>query len=320
MSSTHAQIHTITIDDAASGQRLDLALTHALPDLSRTRLKALLDAGCITENGAPIDDAAKKVRAGQVFTIDIPPAEDATPQAQDLPLTIVYEDDDLLVIDKAAGMTVHPAPGNPDSTLVNALIAHCGASLSGIGGVRRPGIVHRLDKNTSGLLVAAKNDFAHAGLSKQLSDRSLSRTYLAVVWGKPNPREGRIDMPIARSPRDRKKMAIVTTGKQAITDYTLLKPVGYEASLVRCKLQTGRTHQIRVHMMTIGNPLVGDPAYGRRLTPALRKSAPALAVFGRQALHAAEIGFIHPRTGLELQFSSELPQDIATLIGETGDR
>ncbi len=311
------QTHSITIDDTTAGQRLDRALSLAVPSLSRTRVQALLEGGCIIVDGQPASDGAKKTRLGQTFTIAIPAAEDPTPQGQDIALTIVYEDDDLLVIDKAAGMTVHPAPGNPDSTLVNALIAHCGASLSGIGGVRRPGIVHRLDKNTSGLLVAAKNDFAHAGLSRQLADRSLSRTYLTVVWGRP-PGDGRIDQPIARHPSDRKKMAIVPTGKPSITDYTWLKRVGLQASLVRCKLQSGRTHQIRVHMAAIGHNVVGDPVYGRRLTASLKKQAPALANFPRQALHAAEIGFIHPRSQQGLQFSSQLPQDIATLLVQAG--
>ncbi len=312
-------VHTIVIDDAAAGQRLDRALHLLLPELSRTRLKGLLEAGSVTLDGTGWRDAARKVLAGQVFTVTVPEAHEATPRGEDLPLTILFEDDDMLVIDKAAGMTVHPAPGSPDHTLVNALIAHCGASLSGIGGVRRPGIVHRLDKNTSGLMVAAKNDLAHAALSAQLADRSLSRKYLAVVWGRPVPPTGSIDKPIARSSSDRKKMAVAASGRPSVTDYAVLHAIGLQASLVRCQLQTGRTHQIRVHMASIGHPLVGDPVYGRRMTGKLRKEAPALADFPRQALHAAEIGFIHPRSLEPMRFESEIPQDIATLIVQSSE-
>lgn len=302
---------SIVIDAALAGLRVDRALAMALPELSRTRIQALLDKGCILLDAAPVAAASLKVVEGQVFTVIIPPAIEAVPQAEDIPLAIVYEDSDLLVIDKPAGLTVHPAPGNYRHTLVNALLAHCGDSLSGIGGVRRPGIVHRLDKLTSGLMVAAKNDRAHAALSRQLADRSLSRRYLAVVWGR-TPDEGRIDNPLGRSPADRKKMAVVPNGREAVTEFTFLKPVGLHASLIRCKLLTGRTHQIRVHMAAIGHPLVGDPVYGGRAQR--NRSAPALAAFPRQALHAAEIGFIHPATGNAMSFASQLPDDIAILL------
>jgi 23S rRNA pseudouridine1911/1915/1917 synthase len=306
--------HRVDVPPEHDGWRLDKALPAALREFSRTRLQALIAGGQVSCNGHPLLDAAGKVRAGEKIDILIPAAEDATPAPQALPLTIVYEDDDLLVIDKQAGMTVHPAPGSPDKTLVNALLAYCGETLSGIGGVRRPGIVHRLDKETSGLMVVAKNDFTHVRLSRQLADRSLSRRYLAVVWGRPNPPSGRVDQPIGRSPADRKKMAIVGNGRAAITDYALLKPVGGGASLIECRLQTGRTHQIRVHMAALGHPLVGDPTYGRRLTKALRGTYPALAAFTRQALHAAEISFIHPQLNNKLTFQSELPPDLLELI------
>jgi 23S rRNA pseudouridine1911/1915/1917 synthase len=303
--------HIIVIDYALAGQRVDRALALALPALSRTRVQALLERGCVLLQGAQVATASLKVAEGQIFTVIVPPSVEAVPQAEDIPLTIVYEDTDLLVIDKPAGLTVHPAPGNYQHTLVNALLAHCGDSLSGIGGVRRPGIVHRLDKLTSGLMVAAKNDRAHAALSRQLADRSLSRKYLAVVWGR-TPDEGRIDKPLGRSPADRKKMAVVANGREAITDFTFLRPVGMHASLIRCKLQTGRTHQIRVHMAAIGHPLVGDPVYGGRAQR--NRLAPALAAFPRQALHAAGIGFTHPATGTPMEFTSALPEDIAILL------
>jgi 23S rRNA pseudouridine1911/1915/1917 synthase len=301
---------SLTISATHANQRLDRALAALAPDLSRARVQALLEQGAITSAGQTVTDASKKVREGQTFDILIPDALPARPLGQNLPLTIVYEDEHLLVIDKAAGMTVHPAPGNPDGTLVNALIAHCGNSLSGIGGVKRPGIVHRLDKETSGLMVAAKNDAAHAHLSKQLATRTLSRRYLAIVWGTPAPTTGAIDKPIGRSPADRKKMAVTAKGRTALTHYRTLKSVGLHASLVECKLHTGRTHQIRVHMAAIGHPLVGDPAYGRKG----KQKNEAFAVFPRQALHAAEIGFIHPVSGDTMTFMSALPADMATLI------
>ena len=304
-------LHHIIIDESQAGKRMDAALAASLPELSRTRIQSLLEAGAIS---GPYLNASRKVQMGEAFVIDIPPVVEAIPRGEDLPLTIVYEDSDMLVIDKAAGMTVHPAPGNMEHTLVNALISHCGDSLSGIGGVRRPGIVHRLDKETSGLMVAAKNDAAHAALSAQLADRSLSRLYLAAVWGRPAPAAGRIEQPLARSPRDHKKMAVVGGGKPSITDYSTVRNLGLTAALMSCKLHSGRTHQIRVHMAHIGHPVIGDPLYGKRLTASLRKAAPQAAAFPRQALHAAEIGFIHPRTGEAMRFASGLPTDMQKLL------
>jgi 23S rRNA pseudouridine1911/1915/1917 synthase len=311
--------HSAIIGEAEAGSRIDRALATLLPDLSRTRLKALMDQGHVLANGVPCCAPSRKVAAGEVFTILVPEPESAIPQGENLPLTILFEDEHMLVIDKAAGMTVHPAPGNYQHTLVNALIAHCGASLSGIGGVRRPGIVHRLDKDTSGLMVAAKTDRAHARLSAQLADRTLSRRYLAIAWGR-TQNAGHIDAPLGRSPADRKKMAVVAGGRQAITDYAFLQPVGAYASLIRCTLHTGRTHQIRVHMAHIGHPLVGDPLYGGRSSRGAKRSDPILAAFPRQALHAVQIGFIHPATGARMEFTSELPTDLAALIARASEQ
>jgi 23S rRNA pseudouridine1911/1915/1917 synthase len=302
-----------------AGERLDRFLARRLTGLSRSRLKQLIETGCVSEGGATLSDPSQKVKAGQVFQLDLPPPAPATPEGQAIALAIVYEDADLIVIDKPAGMVVHPAPGNPDSTLVNALIAHCGDSLSGIGGERRPGIVHRLDKDTSGLLVAAKNDATHLALSADFAARRIDRRYLAVVWGMPKDREGEIEGDIGRHPVDRKRMAVVSRGgKPALTRYRVLEALGLGASLVECRLATGRTHQIRVHLAAIGHPLLGDPVYGRetaerraRLTPEGRA---ALADFRRQALHAASLGFRHPRTGDWLAFESPLPADLACLI------
>jgi len=313
-----------TIPDEAAGQRLDKALAAGLPDLSRSRVQALLEQGCVRGDGRTITDASLRVKPGQTFELQVPGAEAAEPVAQDIPLDVVFEDADVLVIDKPAGLVVHPAAGNPDGTLVNALLAHCGDSLSGIGGVRRPGIVHRLDKDTSGLMVVAKNDRAHHGLSDQFADRTLSRTYLALVWGVPNPTQGRIEGNIGRSSADRKKMAVVTGGgKPAGTKYRVVKSFGMAASLVECVLETGRTHQIRVHLTHIGHPLVGDPLYGRGrsgrpggkfaslLPEPLRGS---LVGFPRQALHAAALTFRHPVSGEIVAFRSSIPADIHELI------
>ncbi len=305
--------YTVLVEEGLHGARLDKALAALAEGLSRSRVQSLLSEGHVTQDGVACTDASRKVLAGQTYVISVPPAVDAVPRGENLPLSIVFEDDDLLVIDKAAGMTVHPAPGHAQHTLVNALIAHCGQSLSGIGGVRRPGIVHRLDKDTSGLMVAAKNDRAHAGLSAQLADRTLSRRYLAVAWGRTEA-AGRIEAALARSPNDRKKIAVVAGGRQAVTDYAFIQPVGLHASLVQCTLLTGRTHQIRVHMAHIGHPLIGDPLYGGRVVRGGQRSDPVLAAFSRQALHAAEIGFIHPSTGARLRFASDLPFDMAALI------
>lgn len=308
----------VALDEA--GQRLDKWLSARLPDLSRTRIKSLIEQGLVASAGATIADASAKVKAGQDITVAVPPDQPAEPEAQEIALAVVYEDDDLIVIDKPAGMVVHPAPGSPDQTLVNALLAHCGESLSGIGGVRRPGIVHRIDKDTSGLLVVAKNDRAHHALSAQFAAHSLERAYKALVWGMPNPPRGDIEGAIGRSPQDRKKMAIVSHGgKHAHTRYRLVRSFASGCvSLVECRLSTGRTHQIRVHMTSIGHPLVGDQTYGRSRAAKL-KAIPEpcrslLTSFPRQALHAYLLGFTHPSTGEVIRFESEVPSDISTLV------
>jgi 23S rRNA pseudouridine1911/1915/1917 synthase len=309
---------TITLPADTSEERLDRALARRLPDQSRSRLKALIEAGHVARDGAPVREPSTRVKAGQTFAIILPNPEPASPVAQHIPLTILYEDQDLIVIDKPAGLVIHPAPGNQDLTLVNALLAHCGDSLSGIGGVLRPGIVHRLDKDTSGVLVAAKSARAHAGLSAQFAARTAERSYLAVVWGSPSPASGAIEAPIGRSKVNRKKMAVVTRGgKRALTRYRTLKRfAGGGASLIECRLATGRTHQIRVHLAHIGHALVGDPTYGRSARRAASGSGleAAAARLPRQALHAASLGFAHPVDGRALQFASELPDDLQILI------
>ncbi len=311
------------------GERLDRFLARAIPSLSRTRLKALVLEGCVTVAGAPVDDPGRKVEAGAAIVVDVPPPVPAEPQGQAIPLDVVYEDDQLLVIDKPAGLVVHPAAGHDDGTLVNALIAHCGDSLSGIGGVRRPGIVHRLDKDTTGLLVVAKTDRAHQGLAAQFADHGrtgpLERAYRAVVWGVLPRQHGTVDANLDRSTRHRDRMAVVPAdrGREAITHYerdeSFLGADGSPAaSLVTCRLETGRTHQIRVHMAHLGHPLVGDATYGagfRTKTALLAPAArAAVEAFSRQALHAAELGFEHPVTGETLHFESPLPADMAALL------
>ena len=302
------------------GQRLDKALAD-LTDLSRERVKALIGEGRVTIGGAPAKSTSMKPAAGTLFTIEVPEAAPAEAVPQDIPLNVVHEDDDLIVIDKPAGMVVHPAAGNPDGTLVNALLHHCAGRLSGIGGVARPGIVHRIDKDTSGLLVVAKSDAAHEGLARQFAEHSLERAYKAVVKGHPMPPSGTIAGMIGRSDRDRKKMAVLdddsSRGKHAVTHYSTLSRLDGSA-LVECRLETGRTHQIRVHMASIGHALLGDPVYGRpdsRLRPLLQRLS-----FTRQALHAALLGFIHPVTGERLHFSSEIPHDMRELIDALGFR
>lgn len=316
----------VTIDAAQAGERLDRALAAAAGGLSRTRIQALVAAGRVTAvtAGTVADDVSSRVRPGEVYRILPPPPVDDRPEPQAAALEVVYEDADLIVIDKPAGMVVHPAAGNRDRTLVNALLAHCAGSLSGIGGVRRPGIVHRLDKDTSGLMVAAKTDAAHQGLALQFAARTVAREYEAVVWGVPRPAEGRIDGAIGRSPHNRQKMAVVERGgKPATTHYRVLRPLGGgEAlpalALVACRLATGRTHQIRVHMSLIGHPLVGDPLYGRadRRRKAGLGAAARAAVdgFARQALHARTLGFDHPVTGARLDFARPPPADMQALV------
>ncbi len=306
-----------------NGARLDKMLATHAADLSRARLQALLAAGQVTRGGVVFTDSSHRVKAGEVFVITVPPPEDATPRAQNIALDIVYEDSDLLVINKSPDMVVHPAVGHHDGTLVNALLAHCGDSLSGIGGVRRPGIVHRLDKETSGLMVVAKNDAAHQGLSAQLSSRTLKRVYQAVVWGVPTPAAGRIETYIGRHPTNRKKMAVLEEGKgrEAITDYKVKQPFGLAACVVECRLQTGRTHQIRVHMSHIGHHLLGDPVYTKaspakflKLHKVPLEAAAAITHFSRQALHAAQLEFIHPISKNKISLKAPLPADMAKLI------
>jgi 23S rRNA pseudouridine1911/1915/1917 synthase len=306
------------LDDAIALDTLEVELDGPPP--SRSRLKALIIEGRIAIDGATITDPSRLVQDGARVEVTLPPPEPAEPIAQDIPLSVVFEDAHLIVVDKPAGMTVHPAPGHPDGTLVNALLGHCGDSLSGIGGVRRPGIVHRIDKDTSGLLVVAKTDAAHAGLSVLFATHDIDRTYLALAWGSILPTVGRIETDLGRNPNDRKRIAVRPEGrgKHAITHYKVIETFGATASLVECRLETGRTHQIRVHMGHIGHPLVGDPVYARgrsgKLGDLEESTRTALMGFPRQALHAASLGFVHPVTGEELFFEAPTPQDLSSVI------
>lgn len=299
---------------ADDGQRLDKALA-AASGLSRERVKALMGEGRVRLGGVEVHQASTKAAAGTAYEIRVPEAAPAQARAQDIPLTIVFEDAHLIVIDKPAGLVVHPAAGNLEGTLVNALLHHCRGQLSGIGGVARPGIVHRIDKDTSGLLVVAKTDAAHEGLARQFADHSIERAYLALAAGHPLPPAGTVRGAIARSATNRKKMALVENGrgKHAVTHFKTLERLD-SAALVECRLETGRTHQVRVHMASIGHPLVGDPVYGR--TPARLRPILTQLHFARQALHAAVLGFIHPVTGAALRFESMLPADMAGLLVE----
>ena len=310
-------VHEIMAPPGATG-RADRFLADAIGSLSRSRVKALIDEGRATRDGAPVADAAEPVRPGAAYRLTEPAPADAAPAPQAIPLTILHEDADLIVLDKPAGLVVHPAPGNPDGTLVNAVLAHAGEDLPGIGGERRPGIVHRLDKDTSGVMVVAKSDLAHQALSAAFAARDLDRRYLALVWGVPSPLAGHIEAPIGRHPTDRKRMAVVPRGKPALTHYETLRAFGTGAALLSCRLATGRTHQIRVHLAHLGHPLVGDPVYLRRV-PAVAKALPdaaraVLLAFPRQALHAETLGFRHPRTGREMAFRSDPPPDLAALV------
>ncbi len=309
-------ILTVALGDSAAGLRLDRALAEAVPNLSRERLKSLIRGGRVADaSGAVLWDPAAKAAAPARLTLRLPAPAPAHNVAQDLGLIIAYEDEHLLVIDKPAGMVVHPAAGNADGTLVNALLHHCAGQLSGIGGVARPGIVHRIDKDTSGLIVAAKHDKAHEGLARQFAAHSIERRYLALATGRPMPANGTVDAALGRSATNRKKMAVVPEGrgKHAITHYRTIE-VLTGATLIECRLETGRTHQVRVHMAHIGHPLVGDPVYGRSRKP-LSDVLKARG-FMRQALHAAHLGFIHPVTGNKIALDSELPQDMRELIDE----
>jgi 23S rRNA pseudouridine1911/1915/1917 synthase len=300
----------------AAGWRLDRALAAAIPTLSRERLKALVSAGEVTVDGRQERDPARKMKGGEAVAVVVPPARPAEAVSQDIPLDIRFEDEHLLVVEKPAGLVVHPAAGNLDGTLVNALLHHCAGRLSGIGGVARPGIVHRIDKDTSGLLVVAKTDRAHAGLAAQFAKHTIGRRYLAVVAGLPTPPAGRIETHLARSEANRQKIAVVhpPRGKHAITHYRVLEPLR-NAALVECRLETGRTHQVRVHMAHIGHPLLGDPVYGQGRQAELMKRLG----FHRQALHAAELKLEHPITKEILTFESVAPADIQELLSALRD-
>ena len=312
-------IQTIDVRLASThaGWRLDRALADAVPTLSRERLKALIRSGAVEAGGKLVRDPAIKVRGDEALRVAVPEPTPAHNEAQDIPLTIVFEDEHLLVVDKPAGLVVHPAAGNLDGTLVNALLHHCAGKLSGIGGVARPGIVHRIDKDTSGLLVVSKTDVAHERLAKQFAAHSIDRRYLAIVNGVPRLASGKVDAPLARSAANRKKIAIVegSRGKRAVTHWKRLS-VLKDAALVECRLETGRTHQVRVHMASIGHPLIGDPVYGRagKTHGKILKELQ----FHRQALHAAELGFIHPVTKNRLSFSSPMPPDMQELFNALG--
>jgi 23S rRNA pseudouridine1911/1915/1917 synthase len=315
----------VTVSPGEAGLRLDRFLAQALPDLSRSRLKSLIDSGAVMRDAATIGEAGLRVKQGETYSIRLPAPQPAQPQPQDIPLAIAYEDDDLIVVDKPAGLVVHPAAGNPDGTLVNALIAHCGASLAGLGGLVRPGIVHRLDKDTSGLLVVAKNERTMTSLGKQFAAHAIERAYHAAVWGSPRLGEGIIEGEIGRNPFDRKRMAVLRSrGKPARTRYRVLERFGNHdrpfASLLECRLETGRTHQIRVHLTYLGHPLIGDPSYGRARQPprakteAQARAYAAAAHFPRQALHAWLLGFHHPTRQKTMRFESAWPQDFQNLI------
>jgi 23S rRNA pseudouridine1911/1915/1917 synthase len=319
----------VVVGEGDTGSRLDAWLAGAVPDLSRSRAKALITGGSVAIGGATIEEPKRPVKPGETVTVVLPPPVPAEPEGEAIPLDVVYEDDDLIVIDKPAGLVVHPAAGNQTGTLVNALIAHCGASLSGIGGVMRPGIVHRLDKDTSGLLVVAKNDRAHRGLAAQFADHGrtgpLERGYLALAWGVPDRAEGTIDLALGRSTRNREKIEVKRgegAGREAITHYGVAETYGPRgkppiAALVECRLETGRTHQIRVHLAAIGHPVIGDRTYGAGFATKvalLPEPARSLAAgFPRQALHAYLLGFEHPVTGEEMRFESPIPADMAAL-------
>jgi 23S rRNA pseudouridine1911/1915/1917 synthase len=306
---------TLTADEA--GGRVDKTLAERLPELSRARIQALIAEGRVSRDGAAVSDGSAKAAAG-VYTIDVPPPAPADPQPQDIPLTILFEDAHLIVLDKPPGIAMHPAPGSEDGTLVNALLHHCGDSLSGIGGVARPGIVHRIDKDTSGVVVVAKTDAAHQGLAALFEAHDIDREYIAFTRGAPRPDKGTIEGAIARSTHDRKKMAMVKTGgRHAITHYRVQRVFGPQekplAARVACRLETGRTHQIRVHLASKGSPCLGDPTYGSGSPAQPVRDAIETAQLHRQALHAAVLGFVHPITGETIRCESSLPPDMAAL-------
>ena len=296
---------------AAAGERLDRFLAARLPELSRARISALIRGGAATVAARTVDRPARRLAPGAEVRLRMPPPEDPAPRPEPITLAVAFEDDSLIVVDKPAGMAVHPAPGSPDGTLVNALLARCGDTLSGIGGAHRPGIVHRLDKDTTGLIAAAKTDAAHRALAAQFARREIDRAYLALVAGVPAPRAGLVDAPIGRAPRNRKRMAVTPRGKPARTRYAARVEYGARATLVRCVLETGRTHQIRVHFAHRGWPILGDPLYGGR--------GPLARALPRQALHACRLGFTHPLSGARILLTSELPSDFKALIDVLGN-
>jgi len=304
---------------ALAGQRIDRALAEAMGTISRSRVKTLIAEGRLRCGDRTVREPSDPARPGETYTLDMPAPAPARPQPQAIPFTILYEDPDLIVLDKPAGLVVHPAPGNPDGTLVNALLAHCGPGFTGIGAERRPGIVHRLDKDTSGVMVAAKTQLANDALTAAFAARAIDRAYLALCWGIPSPLTGEIESPVGRDSRDRKRMAVVARGgKPALTRYATLRAWHTAAALLQCRLATGRTHQIRVHLASRGHPLVGDPLYLRRIPAAARgldePRRQILLDFPRQALHAATLGFIHPRTGQRMHFEAALPEDMGGLL------
>jgi 23S rRNA pseudouridine1911/1915/1917 synthase len=328
------EIRRIAAPPDAAGRRVDQWLVAAWPDLSRARIQGLIGAGKLTADAAVVARASEKAVPGAVYALTLPPPEPASPEPEAIPLSIVFEDAHLIVIDKPAGMAMHPAPGSMRATLVNAILAHCAGALSGIGGVARPGIVHRIDKDTTGLVVVAKSDAAHQGLAKLFARRQLDRAYYAIARGAPHPRSGTLETRIARSRDDRKKFAVVRdaargAGKHAITHYWTIETFGQRAgesvghpaaSFLECRLETGRTHQIRVHLAHLGCPLIGDPLYGKgrafkAIGPYADEAAEAVAAFPRQALHAAVLGFKHPITGHDLRFESPPPADMQALLG-----
>lgn len=303
------------------GVRLDKALAELSPELSRARLQALIAEGRVTRGGAVVGSPSEKAVAGAEYLVEVPPAAPAEPEPENLPLVVLFEDADLIVVDKAAGMAVHPAPGSERGTLVNALLHHAAGRLSGIGGVARPGIVHRLDKDTSGVMVVAKTDAAHAGLARLFAERDLERSYTAFSRGAPRPPAGLVDAPIARSTHDRKKMAVARAGgRRAVTHYRTEAAYGPaerpSAARLACRLETGRTHQIRVHMAHAGAPLLGDPVYGSGAPTGPVRAAMERGGLARQALHASTLGFVHPVTGERLRFVSDLPDDLRRLQAE----
>lgn len=311
--------NTAIVNKKYNGWRIDKFLVMSFPDISRSQIQRLLKEGNVTKDDETVIDSSAKVKEDEEYRLIIPEAVDADPEPENIALDIVYEDEDLLVVNKPSGMTVHPAPGSPNGTLVNALLFHCQGKLSGIGGVKRPGIVHRIDKDTSGLLVVAKNDMAHRDLCAQFAEHSIERTYYAAVFGVPNPLEGKILGDIGRSPYDRKKMAMVKkNGKSAVTNYKTKAVYGNLASLVQCNLETGRTHQIRVHMASLGCNLIGDQLYVKSKKISEKRIDEALKLyinnFPRQALHALSLGFIHPRTKKMMNFSSDFPCDFKELV------